>query len=201
MKRGISITWAIMLMLTLACCKPQDVNKEIYKRYHDMKSYTAVVRVAVTGNKGVQEYAIRQDYLAPDCYRTEVLEPENMKGTVTVFHGEKMSFQSAGADAATLQRSISREKDYLFLPDFLAEYFAAEDTADHTASADGNQTMLNAAVRGSREERFTQNLWVDNKTLKPVRLSTFDVDGSEILRVEYESFEWNPQLEEQSFAL
>lgn len=199
MKKSISVVCAVILMMTFTACGKGDVKTEINKRYQNLESYTASVRVTVTGNKGAETYQISQSWRAPEQYRAEVVSPERLRGTVSVINGKAMWFRSADAPAMQMERGMAESQtDYLFLPDFLAEYYGQEPLPELEVNEEG-LVMLSAARRGSSQYRFNQTLWIDAKSKLPAKLVTWDADGNEILRVEYEDFVLNAKLEDTVF--
>ena len=197
MRRGISVLLTVILMMIPVACKT-DVNRKIHQRYANLKSYTARVRVSVNGNKGTEVYELSQSFCAPDRYRTEVISPKRMEGTVNVIAGGSMWYRSAGTPAIRMEQGFFQEgRDYLFLHDFLEEYFK-ESAAPLTENEEG-LVLLDAPVRSDQTYRFTQNLWIDAKSNLPRTLVTYDEKGNEMLRVEYEDFVVNPALSDSVF--
>ena len=197
MRKSISVILIAILMISLAGCK-KNINKEIDKIYKDIESYSAVVRVTVAGNKGAEQYEVSQSYKG-GRYRTEVTKPERMKGTLSVISGDEMWLRSAGEPAIYMEKGFSDEqKDYMFIKDFLDEYYSQESLPVLVPDEEG-RIMLNLPERGNNEKRFKQSLWIDEKTRIPVCLATYDKNGDEVIRVEYISFVPDAEIEDSVF--
>ncbi len=198
MKKGISVFLTVILMISLTACKG-DVNQEIDKRYRELQSYTAEVKVTVTGNKGPMEYGFYQSYRTPDSYRAEVTKPERMAGTVGIITGQEVWLRGADAPAMKLELgTLDQEMEVLFFSKFLKEYFGQDTLPELVPNQDG-WIQLVLPKRGTNRYRFTQDLWIDGKTHLPVCFTTCDMDGNEIVRVEYESFVPNIEIEDSVF--
>ncbi len=198
MKKGISIWIIVILMISLTACKG-DENTKLSKRYKDLKSYTAQVTVTVTGNKGAAVYRLSQSYRTPDEYRVEVLEPARMDGTVSVIRGQEMWLRSAGTPAMRLEQgNLEEQTDTLFLAEFLKAYFDRETVPVLSPNQEGIM-VLTAPERGNSRYRFTQELWIDATSNLPKRLITYDEDGNEMVRVEYDTFVPDAEIEDSVF--
>ncbi len=198
MKKSISAFLVAILMISLTACGG-DVNQEIDKRYRELQSYTAESKVTVTGNKGPMEYGVSQSYRAPDSYRAEITKPERMAGTVGVITGQEVWLRGADAPAMKLELgTLDQEMEVLFLLPFLEEYFNQETLPELVPNQDGLVQLI-LPKRGTDRYRFTQNLWIDAKTHLPVWFVTYDMDGNEVVRVEYESFVPNIEIEDSVF--
>ncbi len=185
-------------MISITACQG-DVNTEIDKRYRNIKSYTARTRVTVTGNKGVESYELSQSYKAPDSYRTEVITPDSMNGTVSVILGAEIWLRGAKTQAIKIDKGfLEEQKDYLFLIDFLNDYFAQEKLPILTPGQDG-KVMLTAPWRSGSSYRFEQKLWIDEKSNLPELLVTYDDKGNETVRVEYLDFVPNAEIDDSTF--
>lgn len=198
MKKGISVILTVILMMSLIACGG-DVNQRVNRRYRNLQSYTARVKVTVTGNKGQQVYQMSQSFRAPDQYRIEILAPERMQGTVCVISGRNIWMRSAGDLAIQMEQGFfQEEKDYLFLQDFLTDYFDREELPELTVNQEG-RILLSAPRRGDSKYRFSQNLEIDKSSNLPKFLITYDEDGSEVVRVEYENFEPEAEIADSVF--
>lgn len=199
MKKSISVILIVILMISFLGCQ-KDINNEINKTYRDLQSYTAKVRVTVVGNKGTEEYEMSQIY-SGGRYRVEITKPERMKGTVAILSGDEMWLQSVGEPAIYMEKGFSdEERDYMFIKDFLDEYYSNESLPTLMPDENG-RIMMNLQSSGKNERRFNQSLWIDERSKLPVCLVTCDKNGEEVIRVEYISFDYKAEIEESVFVL
>ncbi len=196
MKKGISVLIAGILMISLTACSG-DVSEKITKRYKNLESYTATAVVTVNGNKGLSVYEMKQSYQAPDTYRMEVVKPHRLAGTVSLLKGKDLWLKSGESSAIPLElETLKEETDFLFLNSFLDEFFNQEPVPEITLGAD-ETILLTAPVTNPNRYRFHQNLVFDGKNLLPKTMITYDRDGNEAVRVEYQNFVRNASIDEK----
>ena len=199
MKKGISVVLAGILMISLTACKG-TVSQEISKQYEKVESYTATVTVTVTGNKGGSVYRMKQSYQKPEAYRLEVLEPKNLAGTVSILNGQKLWLKSGDAPMMPMELAgVEEAADFLFPVEFLEKVFAKPEPPALMENAEGS-VLLTAPVEGASRYRFSRNLELDAKSFLPKTMITYDKDGNEVLRVEFEDFVMNVKLDDSVFA-
>lgn len=199
MKKSISVILIVILMISFSGCK-KDINNEINKIYRDLQSYTAKVNVTVVGNKGTEEYEMFQIF-SGGRYRVEITKPERMKGTVVVLSDDEMWLQGAGEPAIYMKKGFSEEeRDYMFIRDFLDEYYSGESLPTLISDENG-RIMMNLQSNGKNERRFNQCLWIDERSKLPVCLVTCEKNGEEVIRVEYINFDYKAEIDESVFVL
>lgn len=197
MKKGIWIFVTAILMMSLTACGG-SVSEKIHKRYGSLESYTALVRVTVFGQKDNAVYELSQSWRSPDSYRNEAVQPENIKGTVTVIHDGMLWIRGADAPAIQMDAGIgTKQKDFLFMGEFLEEYYQGEPP--ELEENEAGWVMLADTKNKGGEERFVRNLWIDAKSLQPKQLSTYNKEGNEVLRVEYLDFVPNAEIADSAF--
>lgn len=204
MKRGIMAVLAVILMMSVVGCGTKytshDVYSEIYERYNNMKSYMAEAEITVVSNSTSKQYTVRQYYTNDGKYKMEILQPQNIAGTNYVFSGGNVYLNSSFGARTVLEQYIPGDKDYLFIPDFFAQYYKGEEnTVTSVSDLSGAQTKLTSLLSGSNRYRFEQSLWVDNKTLLPSRLETYDINGDMTLCVVFTDFKYNEKLDASVF--
>ncbi len=200
MKRGISAFLVGILMISLTACKG-DVSQELPKQFEKMESYTAMATVTVTGNKGDSVYRMKQSYRAPDSYRLDVVEPKNLAGTVTVMTGQKLWFKSGDTPAIPIEKAgLEEVADFLFPVEFIRSYLASSQEQELAKEEDGS-VLLKAPIPENSRYRFSRNLELDAKSLTPKTMTTYDEDGNEVVRVEFQDFIMNDKMEDDVFSI
>lgn len=194
MKRSVTMVFVVILMLTLTACR-QDTGRAIDQRYRDLKSYTTQMHVTVTGNKGKSEYQLAQVFLAPNQCRTEVLAPEEWKGTISIVSGEDMHLIGGNAPAVSLKQNRMDAVDYLSVAEFFHTYFA-----DGQMEQTDGMVVLRTVTEEETPYRASQMLQLDAKTLLPMAMVVFDHHGNEIIRANYKNFVLDARIEKGAFA-
>jgi len=214
LKRYIAIAAAVAvsatLMITLISCgRNEDIHTRIYRKYSNIDSFSAVVEVTVNTDRTENVYQMRQYYIAPDMFREDVLSPENLEGMTYIFSGGTMLIIPPNDGESVLFEDIPKNRSYTFLPDFFGRYFeigteavpvSAEPTGE-TAQVDETVTVLEVQLDGDNIYRATQKLWIDNKTLMPIRLETYDADGDPLVVVLFTEFNLNDNIDDEIFNL
>ena len=198
MKKGISVLLIVILMMSITACggEKEDVVTGFYR---DLQSFTAEINVVVTNGQGRQEYKMSQSWKAPEQYRLEVLEPSEIAGTICVIHGDTLTFYGAEAPKMEWKRGMeSMETDYMLLTDFTAAFFATTPLQPLQENEQG-QVAMTVAGRENNARRFSQTLLADADSGEPCQLITVDADGNEVLRVEYEKFVPNAEIDDAAF--
>jgi outer membrane lipoprotein-sorting protein len=204
---------AIMLMISLASCAfrgSEDIHTKIYRKYSDIQSFSAEVEVVVTSEKTTNTYQMRQYYQAPDNYREEVLSPANLAGLTYVFSGGSVSVFPPNDGESIRLEDVAENRNYMFLPDFFDKYFnsdnaivavSTEIAPDDAAATDDTATILEVLLDGNNIYRASQKLWIDNKTAMPIKLETYNIDGTVLVSVTFTEFNLNDKIDSEIFNL
>ncbi|MEG2380241.1 MAG: hypothetical protein RSB38_00935 [Oscillospiraceae bacterium] len=208
MKRSIMaffnfLVFSIILMITLSGCKTSvnhDAYSEIYERYNEIKSYTAVATIETASNKATNTYKVKQYYTAPDKYRMDVMDGDNNVKTSYIFNGANVYLKSANGGTTNIENYVVQDKDYMFIPDFFKSYYGSEESfAEASNNMSGEQTRLNSEAKTPNPKRNSQSVWIDNKTYVPSKLETYDVDNTAVITVKYEEFKLNEKIEDKMY--
>ena len=206
-RRFIAILLALSALSTLlgGCGAAQD-DAAAYEKVQGMlmklTSYEATATVAFLSNKNTHEYETLQHAKITGEYRIEVTGPEKVAGNVTLFDGKVIcQFNGRTSGKMTVASAEAPERSELFLTSFIKNYVKSQEVSVSVANMDDSVcTVLEAAIPGEHAYLRTEKLWVDNKTLKPVRLAIYDPDGNERILVTYRSFEYNKVLDDALFT-
>ncbi len=202
MKKCGAIFFVFVLMINLCGCvgSSHNVYEEIYKRYYQMESYSAVAEVTVKTDKTENSYRIKQLYSAPDSFFVEVLEPQAVeKSGFSSVNGETRFFSGVGNEKV-VSFDFGTGRSDLFVSDFFEAYFESEETAVFASKSQGDAvTVMECFLNGKNEKRFLQRLWVDNKTFLPIKLETCDINKNPVVTVVFEEFERNCDIDQGKF--
>ena len=168
-----------------------------------MQSYEAEATVTYISNKTTHTYETKQQCKITGEYRIEVTGPERVAGNVTINDGKTITqFNTKVAGRISIGTTEAVERSELFLTSFVKNYVRSQEVSVAAASIEGNPTtVLEARIPGEHPYMATQKLWVDNETLKPVKLVIYDVSGVERIVVTYNSFEYNVRLSDEIFRV
>lgn len=190
-----------MMCLALSSCSgitmlsdsDADTYAKIHKRYIQMLSYCADVKITVLGNKTQKTYQAKQYYLSPDKMMLDF-----SGGLKIIFAGDKAKVIS-GENSEEFH--ASDDVNYLFVNEFFELYYRSQDTAVSTQNHDdGGSTFLETELINQTSHRYKAVLKVNNKTLNPERLTVRDLGGNDVICADFSSFLYNAKIAEEIFT-
>ncbi|NLY44147.1 MAG: outer membrane lipoprotein carrier protein LolA [Clostridiaceae bacterium] len=198
----------LLLMMMMCSCERKnyeaDVYTRIFKKYNDLKSYQCIAEVTVTSNKTTKVYTMKQHYKAPDCYRVEILSPEEIKGLVTVYADNNVTTVHPEIEGKfTLLDYSPVHESYIFLPNFFEAYYKSEQTSVTTINEedDSRYTILKADIPGNNLYRFSQSIWIDNQSLLPVKMEIYDISNKPTVSVLFYDVELDVEIKDELFKV
>lgn len=205
MKKLFGSVFVIFLVIPLLCCCGQKNIKhgayeKIYEKYNNLNFFEAEAEVSVKSNFGTSTYAVKQYYLSPNNYKTEVIGPEISKGMGYSFCDGKLYLKSPEGEEFSLGDYASEDKGYIFINDFFEEYYKSESALAETGkAAKSSSTLLKCTLSEKNPKRHRQCLWINNISFLPEKLVTYDIDGNEVITVTYKSFSADKKPDREIF--
>ncbi len=197
--------FVVSVLLFVGCGNSEEVStmEKIQNQLKNMESYECTGTLTRISNKGQNVYDIKQYYKSTGEYRLELLSPDDVAGNYTVFDGTSI-FQHNPRVQGKYIKNVpqSQMRNELFLGSFAKNYFQSEDVSIETASMEtGTTTVLEAVIPGENKYTATEKLWINDETIKPVKLVIYDVEGNERYIVEYKDFEYNCDIDDSLFKI
>ena len=189
-----------------------DTGERIYEKIQSvllsMQTYEATGSVRYISNKNDHEYKVKQSCKITGEYRIEVTGPERVAGNITVFDGTTIcQYNERIAGRYSIAAMEAAERLELFVTSFVKNYLKANNVSVSASSIDAGGgakadcTILEADILGEHPYLRSEKLWVDNKSLKPVKLVIYDAEGNERIVVTFETFEYNVKLDDSIFVI
>ena len=197
--------FVVSVLLFVGCGNSEEVStmEKIQNQLKNMESYECTGTLTRISNKGQNVYDIKQYYKSTGEYRLELLSPDDVAGNYTVFDGTSI-FQHNPRVQGKYIKNVpqSQMRNELFLGSFAKNYFQFEDVSIETASMETvTTTVLEAVIPGENKYTATEKLWINDETIKPVKLVIYDVEGNERYIVEYKDFEYNCDIDDSLFKI
>lgn len=190
-------------MISFSACKggiKHDAYKRVYEKYNDINAFTAEAEITVKSNLTTNTYKVVQYYLAPDNFKMEIVSPESLKGTGYTFCEGKVTMYSNDGNTYSLSDYVPEDKNYVFINHFFESYYKSEDAFVETSGGIGeDSTVFKNILTENNPERYSQSVWINNKSLLPEKLVTCNMDGEEVLSVEFKSFSFEEIPEKNLF--
>jgi len=203
---GAAIITSIVLLFSfvslIGCGEPEDIHTRIHRKYSQIESFSAVLEVTATSENTVNIYVVRQHFIAPNKFHEEVLAPENLVGMTYVFaNGVVSIFPPVNCDGISLEIAPNN-RNYTLLPEFFERYFNSDYAVIAVSvdtSNDDSATILEVQLEGENIYRANQKLWLDNETLQPIKLETYNADGDVLISAVFTEFNFNAKIDESIF--
>lgn len=207
MKVFKSFILIVFLITVFSGCsiKKDEVStmEKIQNQLKNMESYQCAGTLTRISNKSENVYEIKQYYKSTGEYKLEMLAPEDVAGNYTVYNGESVFQYNPRIQGKVIQGvPKSQMRNELFLGCFIKNYFQSEDVTVETGNMDiQKSTVLEAVIPGENKYTATEKLWIDEETLKPLKLVIYDTEGKERYIIEYKDFEYNIDIDENIFKI
>ena len=174
----------------------------IQKALTEMRSYKSSASVEYISNKGSNIYDVLQSCRSTGEYRVEVTSPESVSGNVTISDGVTIyQFNQKVSGKVSVGVKENQERSEIFVTSFVRNYLSSQEVSVSVSNfGEGKCTVLEAIVPGEHPYLSSEKLWVDNETLKPVKLCIYDPDGSERIVVTFKTFDYNVELDDELFS-
>ncbi len=182
--------------------KEQTVYEKIQKKLIELETYESEATVEYISNKGRNSYDVVQKCKLTGEYRVEVVGPKMVAGNVTLSDG-KTIYQFNPKISARVSVGIkeNQERSEIFVTSFIKNYLNSNEVSISVGSfGEGKCTVLEAKIPGAHPYLSTEKLWVDNKTLAPLKLEIYDPDGKERIVVTFKTFNYNVPLSDELFS-
>ncbi len=205
-KKGLILMCALALVGCSGTAQ-KIVQKGSYEKIQEklttMQTYKSEATVEYISNKGSTIYDTLQYCKATGEYRVEVVNPPSASGSVTLSDGKTITqFNPKISGKVIVGTKESLERSEIFVTSFLKNYNKSSEVSISVGKFDnGDCTVLEAVIPGDHPYLRTEKLWLDNATLKPVKLVVYDPDGVERIVVTFKSFEYNILLDDTLFKI
>ncbi|MCI1931924.1 MAG: hypothetical protein LKJ13_09585, partial [Clostridia bacterium] len=183
--------------------KEKTPMEKIQVRLGSIKSYECSATLTRISNKSSNTYGTKQYYKNTGQYRLELTSPDDVAGNYTVFDGKTVCQYNPHCQKKIIRNVPQNQaRNELFLGSFFKNYLNSEDVAIDTVSIDESAcTVLEANMPGGNKNMVTEKLWINDTTLKPVKLVIYDKDKKERYILEYGNFEYDVQLSNDIFTI
>lgn len=169
-----------------------DIYEKIHTYYNNMESYSARVKFTVFSNKTQNTYTAEQKALGNDKFYVKVSSEDSGLSVTTISDGEKTKTVADGTDYS-ITLPTTEKLNLMFINSFFKTYYSSEDTSLAVNNSDntGNTTLLETVLSPMTTGAAKVTLSIDNKTLSPVCLTVFTLEGTPAIKAEFSDFKYN----------
>lgn len=178
-----AVTLALM-MLFCSCAKKEQQTENIHSRIHkyfsDIGSYTAKCSITVHSQRNTVYSAVLSYDKDADSYRLRYNDI-----VITVENGAAEAVKN---DTVLKTRSCE-EYMPMFINNFFYYYYVGESSTLNVSDIKNfGTTILETTLGENDKNAFSQKVWIDNSTVKPVKTEIYREDGSVYMEIIYKSF-------------
>ncbi len=184
-----------------------EKGESAYEKVNDMlmnlQDYEAIAEIKYISNKNENVYLTRQKAKKSGEYKIEVIGPEGVEGTITIYDGEVV-YQYNPKNSGEVHMAINdtKERSELFLTSFIENYSQSLESAVAVGNFDeGVVTTLETTIKGDNPYISKEVLTVDNESLKPVTLKILDEKDKERIIITYKEFAYNQGISNAEFKV
>lgn len=192
----------IGILLMLTGCKTGTTAKVVDEEsalamLEALQSYEAQVDIVFHSNKGENTYCVNQRAKISGQYRMEILEPESFAGVLTISDGERVvqTDPTIGGEVEAKQTPV---RDALLLYTFVEAYQSNEGSF---SEGEGDTLVLQASYSGEHKKIASAQLTLAKGTGTPLSLEILDTEGKPSIHMSYQTFQMNPTLADEDFAI
>lgn len=155
----------------------------------NLDSYEANIEIKISSNKNQNRYIVKQIYKAPNLARQEVLEPQSVKGLITIYDGSSLKIENTQLNFSKLYENYPYiAENILWLSDFINDYKNNEIT---TLKEEENTVIMQVNLQKESKKEIIKTLYIDKKTLKPTKLTIEDENKKMLVYIQYNEIKIN----------
>ena len=175
-----------------------NISKSDDNNILNISSYDATVEIEVYSNKNTNKYVLKQQYFAPNIFKQEVLEPENIKGLTTTFDGTNLTIQNKSLSLQTLYEDYNvAQGNSLSLISFIEEY-KDNEYAEITETDD--EIIIKIELKNRSKYEKYKKLYISKNNKLPVKMEIFDINQNRTVYILYREIKINKTSKEDILA-
>ncbi len=181
----------------------ENAYEKVNKMLMELTDYEAIAEVTYKSNKNENTYLTRQKARKTGEYKIEVIGPENVAGTITIYDNEVIyQYNPKNSGEVYMATDDTQERSELFLTSFIENYSKSLNSAVAVGNfEEGKVTTLETTINGDNPYINNEVLTVDNETLKPISLIIRDTKGEERIIITYKEFIYNQGISDKEFEV
>ncbi len=180
----------------------QSNYAEVTKMLLNIKTFAMSGTVTYITNEEKNTYKMLQYGKSDGTYRVEFVEEDGSKNT-TIFDTKTiLQYNDDMNGVVNISTNENTERSEIFITKFIKNYENSKDVSVLVSNInDASCTVLEANIPGNNSYYNLEKLFIDNKTLLPIKLVIYDDDNLERIVVNYDQFIVNPTLDEEIFSV
>ena len=162
--------------------------KEIEEFILNIKTYKANIEVTITNNRNENIYKFSQE-VTEEYEKQKVLEPDEIKGLEMTYKNGKLEIKNTNLNLSKIyENHPNMGNNNLFLTSFI-EYY--KDLTEKGIEDFDENTVVMEVKTDINRYNIEQKLYVDKKTLKPMKFEIIDNNNKTKVYILYNEIEIN----------
>lgn len=194
----LSAMFFIIATMILGCGKHKADPNEVTNFLKDLSGYSTDFTMEFKNDKQTLTYEGKQFYNKSLGYRMELGQDR-----VFIYKNDKIYVNDLKSG---LKYTTDQEFDYLYRISFIKEYlkmlYTNEEIKYDFKDIDGiKYQLIELVIPGGNRETSKAVMYVNMKSNFPEKVLIYDVNNNEKVKISYNNFEANPELNEDLFEV
>lgn len=175
-----------------------NISKSDDNNILNISSYEAIVEVEVYSNRNTNKYVLKQKYYAPNIFKQEVIEPENIKGLTTTFDGTNLTIENKSLNLQTFYENYNcMQGNSLSLISFVEQY--KKNKAAETTETDEEIAIKITLDENNKYEKY-KKMYINKRTKLPTKMEILDINQNTTVYILYREIKINKTSKEEVLA-
>ena len=176
-----------------------NIDKSNIKEYIlNISSYEAKATITVKSNKNTNKYIVKQQYNSNKVFKQEILEPENIKGLITIYDGNNLKIENTKLNLSNIY------ENYQFISNNVLDLYAFLENYKNSSNTEyeENDTQIVMKLKNDNLNNYNifQNLYIDKNTALPTKMEIIDKNQNTLVYIEYNEISFNTTSKEEILA-
>ena len=176
-----------------------NIDKSNIKEYIlNISSYEAKATITVKSNKNTNKYIVKQQYNSNKVFKQEILEPENIKGLITIYDGNNLKIENTKLNLSNIY------ENYQFISNNVLDLYAFLENYKNASNPEyeENDTQIIMKLKNDNLNNYNifQNLYIDKNTALPTKMEIIDKNQNTLVYIEYNEISFNTTSREEILA-
>ena len=176
-----------------------NIDKSNIKEYIlNISSYEAKATITVKSNKNTNKYIVKQQYNSNKVFKQEILEPENIKGLITIYDGNNLKIENTKLNLSNIY------ENYQFISNNVLDLYAFLENYKNSSNTEyeENDTQIVMKLKNDNLNNYNifQNLYIDKNTALPTKMEIIDKNQNTLVYIEYNEISFNTTSREEILA-
>lgn len=164
----------------------------------NISSYEATAEIEVYSNKNINKYVLRQKYSAPNIFKQEIIEPENLKGLTTTYDGKNLIIQNQTLNLQKFYEDYECiQGNSLSLTSFMEQY---KENPDAEITQTSEEKIIKVKLNNNNKYEKYKKLYINTKTNLPTKIEILDINENRTVYILYREIRINKTSKDEVLA-